>query len=109
MTRKKELALSDPSFIGDYLASKVSHKHKDLSSIELQDMYIPQRWIVSTQDFQKERNLENYTEFMEKCKFTFINVLYFHLFLDKKKRKEKITCLTFHSITRFLEIVQRSV
>lgn len=33
-------------------------------------MYIPQRWIVSTQDFEKERTLENYTEFMEKCKFT---------------------------------------
>lgn len=54
--------------IADYIASKVRFKNKDLSTIELNEMLIPQSQIKDTSDFILERTTENFPKFIEYCR-----------------------------------------
>lgn len=55
----------DPIMIADYIASKVRFKNKDLSTIELNEMLIPQARFKDTSDFILERKDENFPKFIE--------------------------------------------
>lgn len=54
--------------IADYMASKVRFKNKDLSSIELNEMLIPETRIKDTSDFVLKRDDENFGKFIQFCK-----------------------------------------
>lgn len=66
--QKAKLATMDPSMIADYIANKVRFKNKDLSTIELNELLIPQSRIKDTSDFILKREDENFSKFIEFCK-----------------------------------------
>lgn len=69
--QKSSLATMDPSMIADYIANKVRFKNKDLSTIELNEILIPESRIKDTSDFVLKRDDENFSKFVEFCKSFF--------------------------------------
>ncbi|KAI5801704.1 U3-containing 90S pre-ribosomal complex subunit-domain containing protein [Peziza echinospora] len=55
----------DPSLIADFVGQKIRHFEKELSSIEMEDRYLPASVFVDSTGWPKARNLENYPDFLE--------------------------------------------
>jgi len=60
------IAHLDPQLIADFVGQKVKKLGKELTLVELGDRYIPASAFLDTTCWQKERNLENLSEFMER-------------------------------------------
>ncbi|ODV89125.1 hypothetical protein CANCADRAFT_3760 [Tortispora caseinolytica NRRL Y-17796] len=63
--KKRQLALLPSDIIADYLAKRVKQVHKELSTIELNELYIPSSQIVQTSDFI-DRELKSLPKFLKK-------------------------------------------
>ncbi|KAF8436177.1 U3-containing 90S pre-ribosomal complex subunit-domain containing protein [Terfezia claveryi] len=59
------IAKLGPQLIADYVGQKVKRFEKELSAVELEDRYIPASAFLDMTSWQKDRNLENLSEFME--------------------------------------------
>lgn len=62
---KKSLALSTPSLIADHIASRVRSLNKNLSSLEVNDLLVPESRIFDTSDFVLERTDDNFASYIE--------------------------------------------
>ncbi|SCU85908.1 LADA_0D10726g1_1 [Lachancea dasiensis] len=64
--QKKALPKSSPERIADYLATLIRQKFPDLSALELEEHYFKRTDFISTEAYEKERNLHNFQEFVNK-------------------------------------------
>lgn len=62
--QKKNLSKSNTETIVDYLATLIRDKNPDLSALELDELYFKKQDFLSTERFDKERNLDNFQEFV---------------------------------------------
>ncbi|ANB15049.1 Cms1p [Sugiyamaella lignohabitans] len=52
------------SLIADYIAGKVRRRNPDLSTVELNELYLHESQFVDTSDFVESRSLENLPKFL---------------------------------------------
>ncbi|KAF2184833.1 hypothetical protein K469DRAFT_578409 [Zopfia rhizophila CBS 207.26] len=55
----------DSQLLADYINSRTRHYGKELSSVELEDRFLPARTIQDTSSWDKPRNLENLAGFLK--------------------------------------------
>ncbi|KAL7268638.1 Protein cms1 [Rhizina undulata] len=61
----EDIAHMDPKLIADYVASRTRKLMKDLSTVELQDMFISERAFMDTTSFLHPRKLEQLPDYLE--------------------------------------------
>lgn len=63
--QKKNISLEEsPEVIAEFINSKISRKHSNLSALELSELYFTKNDIRSTSDFTKLRTLDNLLEYI---------------------------------------------
>lgn len=62
--QKTQVSQYSPQLLADFVAGKLRQKNKDLSSLELNDLTIPQNQFVDTTSFDKDRELDNFDSFI---------------------------------------------
>ncbi|KAF2205946.1 hypothetical protein GQ43DRAFT_436541 [Delitschia confertaspora ATCC 74209] len=55
----------DSQLLSDYINQRTRHYGKELSTVELEDKFIPARFIQDSSSFSKPRTLENLAEFLK--------------------------------------------
>lgn len=55
----------DPGLLADHVAKKIKRSFRELSSIELEDMYLSQKVFYDTSEFDMARRLDNLPAFLE--------------------------------------------
>ncbi|AET39869.1 Cms1p Ecym_5079 [Eremothecium cymbalariae DBVPG len=61
--QKKQIPGKSPQAIVDYIASVIREKNPDLSALELEEIYLKKSDFVSTESYDKGRNLATFQEF----------------------------------------------
>lgn len=56
----------DPALLADHVAKRIKRFFPDLSTIELEDKYLPQQIFYDTTDFELPRKLDNLPSFLER-------------------------------------------
>lgn len=56
----------NPGLLADHVAKKIKRSFRDLSTVELEDMYLSQRIFYETSDFELARKLDNLPSFLER-------------------------------------------
>ncbi|KAI5969936.1 hypothetical protein CANMA_000976 [Candida margitis] len=65
MQQKKDISLeASPEVITEFINSKISRKHTNLSALELSELYFTKNDIRSTSEFTKSRTLDNLSEYI---------------------------------------------
>ncbi|SCU97007.1 LANO_0E14950g1_1 [Lachancea nothofagi CBS 11611] len=62
--QKKLLPRSSSERISEYLATLIREKNPDLSALELEEQYFKKTNFISTERYEKERNLDNLQDFV---------------------------------------------
>lgn len=63
--QKKNISLEEnPEVIAEFINSKISRKHTNLSALELSDLYFTKNDIRSTSEFTKPRTLDNLLDYI---------------------------------------------
>lgn len=65
INKRLEIPKSDTNTISEFFATLIRGKNPDLSALELDDLYLKKNEFISTEKFELERNLDNFTPFME--------------------------------------------
>lgn len=65
-----DIAQMNPTLISDYIAQQIRKFDKDLSSVELEERYVPARYIYDTEKLPKERTLKALPKFLQARKYT---------------------------------------
>jgi len=60
------IAMMDPKLIADFVGQKLRRLEKDMSAVELEDSFIPEKSFGNTTDFDQPRLLENLSSFLQK-------------------------------------------
>ncbi len=55
----------NPGLLADYISKKIKRAFRDLSTVELEDKYLPQWIFYDTSDFDLSRKLDNLPTFLE--------------------------------------------
>nr|AVI60840.1 P-loop containing nucleoside triphosphate hydrolase [Morchella crassipes] len=61
------IAHMDPPLLADYVAARLKHWSPTLSSVELQDQYLPASLFTDTTQWTSQRTLANLPNYLEKC------------------------------------------
>jgi protein CMS1 len=61
------IAQMDPSIAADYISQRLRKFEKELSTVELEDRFIPARAFLDTTSYNSSRTLMNLPEYLEKC------------------------------------------
>lgn len=63
--KKKKLAKSSNDDIVEFFATKIRELNPELSALELNDLYFKKNDFISTQKFEDDRNLVNFSKFIQ--------------------------------------------
>ncbi|ODV97537.1 hypothetical protein PACTADRAFT_30986 [Pachysolen tannophilus NRRL Y-2460] len=93
--QKKKLSLEKPDIVVEYFASKIRQQQKDLSPLELGELYIDESFIKYSGNFQQLRNLDNLSKFIENKFQSFLPKIDNKKIIKKKtpKKQDKIATL----------------
>ncbi|CDK27312.1 unnamed protein product [Kuraishia capsulata CBS 1993] len=97
---KQKLATATPEIIADFLASRIRKQNKDLSALELGELYLSKTVFKGTGDFDKPRTPENLSSFLNEFLERFIPV--------EKKKKAKKSKTSKEETKKYIVVVSMS-
>ena len=66
VSQRKSIPTSSPEKIIEYLTALIREKNPDLSALELEELYFKKKDFLSTEKFDTERKLTDFSAFMQK-------------------------------------------
>jgi protein CMS1 len=67
------IAQMDPNLVADYISQRLRKFEKELSTVELEDRFIPASAFLDTTSYNSSRTLTNLPGYLEKCELNLLD------------------------------------